>query len=227
MPLADYQQLVDDLVRDRENVVSADQRDAALAAALARYSADQPREVVVDVVSSGGQLLDLPDGFTEDSALLSLEYPVGQVPASEIPRAEISLYRTPEGRRIALPLALDAGASVRVSYTAAQLLDADQDTIPARHRQAVASLAAAIVCGQLASWYASESDPAISADTVNHQSKSQQWRLRAKDLAAVYDAVVGPAQSGRTQPASATVQLEPRNAHGRRYLFHPPRQVRP
>lgn len=223
MPLADYQQLVDDLVRDRENVVSADQRDNAIAGALAKYSADWPRTVVVDAGSAGGQRIDLPAGFTEDSELVAVEYPIGEIPARELPLSEVSIYRAPTVRQLQLPISTNDGDSLRVSYTAAHLLDDVDDTVPAKHRQAVASLAASIVCGELASWYASESDPAISADTVNRSTKSATWRARSKDLAGVYDSVVGAPQSERTKPASVTVELPSRDAHGHSRLFHPPR----
>ena len=120
MSLADYQTLVADLVRDsgRGDVISDVQRDAAITAALAQYSADRPREVVVDVVSPGGQRIDVPAGFTLDSRLVGVEYPIGQIPASQLPLSEISIYSAPTGRQFDLPLNLAAGEDLRITYTA-------------------------------------------------------------------------------------------------------------
>lgn len=223
MSLADIQTLVDDLVRDRDQVVTSDQRDAAITAALARYSVDRPRQVVVDVVSAGGQRIALPAGFTDDSSLIGIEYPVGQIPTSELPMGDVSIYAAPTERQLDLPVVTVDGDTLRVTYTAAHLLDADDDTVPAKHRQALASLAASIVCGQLASYYASEGEASIQADTVDYKDKSQRWRLRQKDLASDYVDVVGPAPSDRAQPASVTVPLQRTNALGGPRLFHPTR----
>lgn len=225
MPLADYQTLVADLVRDsgRGDAISDVQRDTAIAAALAQYSADRPRAVVVDVVSLGGQRIDLPAGFTADSRLVGVEYPIGLIPASTLPLSEISIYSAPTVRQLELPQWVAAGEALRITYTAEQLVDATDDTVPVRHRQAVASLAASYLCAQLASYYATEGEPSIAADTVDYKTKSDRFRALAKDLAAAYTRVVGAAPSDRTKGASVTVQLERNDALGNRRMFHPTR----
>jgi len=223
MSLADIQTLVDDLVRDRDQVVASDQRDAAITAALAQYSSDRPRAVVVDAVSSGGQRIDLPAGFTDESQLLGIEFPVGEIPPSQLPMADISIYSAPTVRQVDLPVWTQPADTLRMTYTAAHLLDDTDDTVPARHRQALASLAASIVCGQLASYYVTEGEPSIQADTVDYKDKSQRFRLRQKDLAADYTRIVGPAPSDRAQPASVTVPLQRNASLGGRRLFHPTR----
>lgn len=223
MPLLDYQTLVDSLVRDRDQVITTDQRDAMIGAAVAEYSVGQPRRVVVDVVSAGGQRIDLPAGFTDSSQLLGIEYPVGNVPASELPLSDVTLYDSPTARLIELPVTTAANDTLRVSYTADHLVDATDDTVPVRHRQAVASLAASLLCGQLASYYASEGESSISADSVDYKDKSQRFRLRAKDLAADYTRVVGVPPSERNKGASVTVELERNTSLGYGRLFHPTR----
>ncbi|MEW5833651.1 MAG: hypothetical protein AB1832_01185 [Pseudomonadota bacterium] len=221
MPLSDYQQLVDDMVRDRDQVVSTVQRDAAIAAAVAQYSVDHPRTVVVDVVSTGGQRQALPAGFTDDSRLVAIEYPIGNIPTTEIPLADVSIYAAPTERLLQLPDDVPVGESLRVSYTADQLLDDADDTVPARHRKALASLAASMLCTQLSAYYASEGESSIAADSVDFKDKSQRFRLLARDLAATYQSVVGSAPSDRNKPASVTVTPPRRNALGERRLFHP------
>lgn len=221
---SDYSTLVTDLVRDRDQVISADQLDAAITAAVEQYSADQPRPVVVDQVSAGGgSLLDFPAGWLPESELVSAEYPIGNLPPIYLPLSDISTYSTPTGQQLLLPEALAAGDAVRITYTAKHLLDGADDTIPTKHRRAVASFAASILCGQLASYYASESESTISADTVNRQTKAATWRQRARDLAADYNAVVGAAPSDRQKAASVTVAPDRTNALGGRRLFHPTR----
>jgi hypothetical protein len=223
MSLADYQTLVTDLVRDRDNVVSPDQRDAAITAAVAQYSSDRPRPIVVDAEAQApGNVLDLPDGWTPDSVLLAAEFPIGQLQPSMLDMSEVQIYDTPTSRELRVPVQLEIGDAVRLTYTADQLLDADNDTIPLRHRQAVASLAAAMLCGQLASYYAGESESTISADTVDRKTKSDQWRARQKDLLAAYANTVGIAPSDRVKGASAVKELRRNDSLGGRRLFHPP-----
>jgi hypothetical protein len=223
MPLADFQTLVDDLVRDDGHGVSSAQRDAAIQAALVQYSADRPRNVVVDVVSPGGQRVDLPAGFTADSRLVGVEYPVDRIPASQLPLSDISVYAAPTVRQLEVPQWIAVGESLRVTYTGDHLVDDEDDTVPLRHRQSIANLAASYLCMQLASRYATEGDPSIPADTVDYKSKSDRFRALAKDYAAAYGRVVGVAPSDRTKAASATVELERRDSLGNRRLFHPAR----
>lgn len=223
MPLADYQTAVTDLLRDRDGAVSDAQRDAAIEAARAQYSSDAPRPVTVDqVATAAGNALALPDGWTDDSVLVSAEFPIGQWPPSMLDASDTQIYATPDARQLRLPVDLAIGDTVRLTYTAEHLLDADDDTIPARHANAVQSLAASFLCGQLASYYAGESEPTISADTVNRQTKSDTWRKRARDLAAAYAAAVGVKPSDRKQGASAFKELRRPDSLGGRRLFHPP-----
>lgn len=226
MTLSDYQTHVDSLVRDRDDVVSTDQRDAAIAAAVRAYSIAQPRSVVVDVTGAGSCRIGLPQGFTEDSRLRRVEYPIGFVPTRYVELAEVSIYRSPTERQIQLPMAIAIGDTVRITYTSTHVLDATDDTIPDRHAYAVQCLAASMLCGQLASYYAGDSEPTISADTVDHQSKSQFWRRRHDDLMAEYTRAVGKTPDPRKQPASATTPLPHGNALGHANLFHPTRHWR-
>ncbi len=222
MSLADLQALVDDLVRDKDQVITTEQRDTAIDGAVSRYSADAPRVLVEDVTSAGGQRLDLPAGWDANaSEIRSIEYPVGHIPSIELDPEAWRVYTGPDGAEIVLLLTLLAGEDVRIAYTAPHALDAGTDTIPARHRRPVACLAAADLCGQLASYYATEGEPTIAADAVNHDSKSQRWSRRARDLAAEYQKTVGTV-GDRAKGASATVELPRRDSLGGRRIFHPP-----
>lgn len=223
MLLADFQQLVDDLVRDKDQVITPVARGAAIEAALARYSADAPRLVVEDVTSAGGSTLDLPAGWAPAwSWLAMVEYPIGRTPPAEINLAGTAIYTAPVGEELRLVLSLAPGDVVRLTYAAPHVLSASVNTIPAAHRRPVAALAASDLCGQLASFYATEGAPTIGADTTDHLTKTERWTRRARDLRSDYTSVVGSAPSARDKPASATVQLPSRDSIGGRRLFHPP-----
>lgn len=225
MLLAGFQSLVEDLVRDRDQVLSTEERDTAIAAAVSRYSVDAPRVRVEDVTSDdGGQRLPVPSGWVDGlSDLRALEYPIGHIPTSTIGLDAVSLYQGPSGVEIVLLISLLPGDQVRVSYTGEHTLTEMISTIPTAHERAVACLAAADLCGQLSAHYATEGAPTLAADTVDHQGKTERYRARARDLAAEYSRMVGQAPNPRTRPAMAETAFDSRDSLGRRTLFHPPR----
>ncbi|WP_430391076.1 hypothetical protein [Dyella sp. 20L07] len=225
MSLADYKLLVIAAVRDRDSVLSASDIQAAIDAAVQQYSLDAPRIVVVDQQANGSQRLALPAGWVEDaSVLVSLEYPVDQFPPAELPTDQVRIYASPTQRQLLFPVDITPtdGELVRIGYSAPHTVTDDIDTIRVSHRVPVASLAASTLCGQLASYYASDSEPTIQADTVNRGDASSRWRARARDLAAAYSAVVGSTKSDRQRGASVTVEAARRDSLGGRRLFHPP-----
>lgn len=222
MSLADIQSLVDDLVRDTDQVISSTARDTALANALLRLSTDAPRRVVEDVAVDAQGNLPLPTAWLEGQSLLEqAEYPIGERPRAFIAPSFIEESVTPTGTVLVLLSTIAAGQIVRLTYTALHVLDVGTDTVPLRHARALAALAASDLCGQLAAQYSNEGAPTIGADTVDHQSKSDRWRKRARDLDQEYQRIVGPAPSDRAKPASVEVAVTRPDSLGRRRLFHP------
>lgn len=215
MSLASLQALVDDLVRDKDQVIATADRDHAIAAAVLRYSQDRPRVLVVDVTSvSGGQRLPLPAGWLADfSVIQSVEHPIGNVPTSFLPIDEIGLYRGPTEVLIEVPVTLLAGDQVRVTFTGPHTVDGTAATPPAKHDYAIACWAAHMLCDQLANYYATSAEPSIQADTVNHQSKTQAFAARAKNYRARYLSELGLDEK-RATPASAVVDLDLRHSSG-------------
>lgn len=222
MALESIQQLVDDLVRDKDQVISLDTRDAAVQAALARYAADAPRVVVEDLDTSAGDILPMPAFWGEGSQLRALEHPAGQNPPRYLPLTAVSLYVGPAGSELRLSRALAGPGMLRVTYTAAHSLSTAGTSVPARHWRPLACLAAADLCDQLAGYYATEGAPSIGADTVDHQSKTEKFRRLARDYRSQYTQAVGSAPSDRNRPGSAQVALPSRDSLGGRRLFHPP-----
>lgn len=206
MPIADYRQLIDDLVRDRDGVVDQAAIDRAIVAALARYDTHFPQRISTDEVAVAGALQALPAGWQgPSSTLIEVEYPIDQTPKAEI---SARLRQRPTDMVIELEYAIGAGETYRVVYTAPHVVDATDDTVPIRHRPAVAALAASYVCGQLASHYATEGAPTIGADAVDHAGKSGRFRARARDLEAEYARALGISDKSAAQgsPAGAVVK---------------------
>lgn len=226
MSLTDYQALVPDAVRDRDGVITTTQRDTAIQTAVLRYSQDRPRSLVVDVTSAGGYRLALPAGFVDGfSALQSIEQPIGNVPETFIELARVTFYRAPAPANveIQLPAWLQAGDTARIAFTARHTVDVGTDTVPVDHRNAVVAYAAALLCDQLANHYATSTEPSISADAVNHASKTETFASRARLLRGQYFTDLG-IDPKRQAPASATADLNLPASHGGPRLF--PRGVR-
>lgn len=218
----DYITLVTDLVRDDAGKASPDQIAAAIGLAVERYSLDRPVEKVEDLANVAGMLLALPAGWEGDfSALRSIEYPLGQVPPAIISADRWALYRDTDGLRIMLIDALPVGSTVRVTYTTRHRVAVDADTISSAHREAVAKYAAALLCDQLAAFYANDTDSTIHAGLAQGQTKSQAYAARGRDYRKQFlDALGVTDKTSAAASAVATVRL--RDAHGRSRLFHPP-----
>jgi hypothetical protein len=196
MPLADYQALVDKMVRapDGTNIIATTDRDSAIEMARLRYSADADREITEDVVwTADGAYGPLPTGWTEGSWLKQAEFPIGEQPLALI---ELVIYQTPTERQLLAACARQAGDIVRVTYAAQHLLTDGPpaaDTIPLAHREAVASYAASLLCAQLAAQFSSDRETSINADGSNTESRSRNYAQRSKELRAAYYAGIGKA----------------------------------
>lgn len=180
--LADYQVQVADLIRDDSGQITAEARDRAIAAAIERLSEEMPRTLTVEAANQSGQQLDVPAGWVPgESRLDQIEYPVGDVPPTYLDATRVMVLRQPGGaEKIGLADALPPGSTIRVSFTAPHVVDSQSDTVPASRRWGVSCLAASILAGQLASFYANQANSTIAADAVEHRSKSELWAARER-----------------------------------------------
>ena len=209
--LTDYQTLVTNLVRDDAAKISTPQRDAAIALAVERYSRDRPRTKVEDVTGLTGQMIALPSGYQVDfSEMHAIEFPIGDVPPTEL--ESWGFYDAPAGRSLQFADAF-AAATVRFRYSVRHVVDGVTDTIPLGDREAVAKLAAAQLCQQLAAVYSNETDSTIAVDTTRTADKASNYRRLARDYQEHYNQQLG-VQDRRAVPASAVVSVG--TAPGRR-----------
>jgi len=224
MALSDYQILVPKLVRDTAGRLTVEDIDEALGLAVTRYSKDRPRRVVVDLnIAAGGNLIDLPAGFEpEFSAIVSLEYPVGQVPPAFIDADQYDLYPMPSAVKLMLLSAVPPAAVLRLTHTERHVVSATEDTIPVADREPVASWAAAICCEEIASYYANNSEPTLMADRSDQQSPAREYTRRAEKLRQRYLSELG-VEDKRNAAAGETVNWNLGNSLGRDRLTHPNR----
>lgn len=163
--------------------------DAAVVQAIKRYSMARPRLVCEDISGTGGHDLTLPAGWcAEFSTLVSIEYPVGNVPESLLDGDEWTIYQSPTGLKLRLIDAVPpATETVRVLYSALH----SEATVPVADTEAVANLAASLCLRQLAAGYGNSNDSTIQADSVNHQSKTDEYRRLAESFEKLYAGHLG------------------------------------
>lgn len=220
--LAEFRDLIDDLVRDAAQWVTPEQRERAIGLALSRYSLDRPRALVADVVSAGGQALPLPAGWVPgESVLQTVETPVGLIPPAMVASALWAVYRGPLGEEIRIAHSLVSGDVVRLVFSAPHALDEVSTSIPPGHREAVATYAASVLAEQIATVHAGTHDATIAADRVDHAHPAREWAKRARDYRQRYFAHLGieisaqGVEQPRIEAAGVVVDLDLPMSHGR------------
>lgn len=106
------------------------------------------------------------------------------------------------------------------SFTALEL----ETNIPEAHFFAVCHKAACNICYAIAAKYSRTSDSTISADSVNHTSRAEQFSARARELCKLYSATVGAGdgdkQGGKGHAEFVDWDTEPNYPQGRQFIFH-------
>lgn len=202
MALADYQQLVDDMVRDASGTLDSAARDRAIAQAVLSHGAAMPRTLAEDVVwPERGVFGPAPAHWMEGAWIKQAEHPVGEQPPRLI---HVAALREPDGRwRLESVWPLPQGATVRLSYTAPHVVDDGQDTVPLQHRVPVAMLAASALCQQLATYYSGQRETAVGADASSTETRAREYASRAREYRSAYYAGVGLPDPFTRQGASA------------------------
>ncbi len=218
MSLADYQQLVADMVRDVGGVLNAAERDRAISQAVQDYGAALPRVLVHDMTwPVAGVFGPVPPHWEDGSAIRCAEYPVGQQPPKLI---HVAAFRAPDGWMLETTWHLPLNAIVRLTYTASHAVNAAQDTVPLHHRSPVAMLAASKLCLQLATYYSGQRETVVGADASSTEIRAREYAARAKEYRSAYYVGVGlpdPYRSangaGSAQAAAAVAQWPRRRRH--------------
>jgi hypothetical protein len=194
MAYADVQQLIDQMIRNQDDLIKPTQRDSALARALAQYSLDAPRQVVVDITQAAASYtLPVPTDWSTTSDVVRCEYPIGQRPVAYI---ALAVYFRPGGNDLLAEQELPLGAVLRLTYTAAHQLSSNtptQDTVPPEHQHALACLAGHLLCLELATYFSGDREPTIGADVAQGQTRAQAYAARSRDLRGQYYAGIGKA----------------------------------
>lgn len=203
---------------DGGKLVNPDDYNAKIQAAIKRYSKHRPGIKVADIVGNGTHDYTLPTGWNNEfSGIKSIEYPLGDVPATMLDNDEYEIYQSPSEKKIRLlNYAPAATASFRVGFT---ILRTDT-TIPDVDVDALVSLAAALCCEDLSTAHVQSGDNSINADSVNYRTKSSEFAARGKKLMQLYKEHLGIKDDDVTPAASAVIDLDMKYPGGGERLTH-------
>lgn len=220
---ADIRQRIIGLVKDdAARLAVPDDYDRIISAALSRYSKHKPALKVADIVGNGSHDYDLPAGWSDEfSDIRTIEYPLGNVPASSIDSDEFELYQTPTAKKIRLINDTPSAAeSFRVTFTVPRTAS----TVPDGDADAFTWLAASLCCEELANAYAQSGDSTMAADSVDYKDKSYRFAQRAKRLMQLYKEHLGLKDDDSVPAAAAVANLDLGYPGGGDRLTHSRRQ---
>jgi hypothetical protein len=229
MPVSYFKSAVDAHFTLDDEQVSATERDAAISSALAVYGENFPREVVEDVAAADIDTLPLPEAWESGfSVLLSAEYPVGSKPPQLLDLDFIYEYRAPSVPNVLNHVSnqFTTGDSVRLTYTARHVLDAENDSVPLSHRNAIVLMAVCQLCSTLAVRFSADSSSTIGADSVDQQSKGRNYAAMAKQFCAQARNELGLPAHGTGNALGAAMGVTDWDMYtqrGRDRLYHPGR----
>lgn len=220
MALADFQALVDGMVRDTSGEILEADRDAAIELAVLRYSLDRPDLAVEDVTAAAGRFQDLPAGWQSGfSSVRDIEVPPEADPPSYLAAGAWAIEAVPSGVRLRLADGLAADDTLRIRYTVRHRVDAGTDTVPETARGPICALAAAHLLDALAAARSGDGSSTITSDSVDHATRVQEYAARARALRKRYEDELG-VQANRLVGASAVGNLTLRDSRGRPRLTH-------
>ncbi len=222
---AEFGSKVSEIVHDDADKLSPAERDNFIQEAVKIYSRDRPLEVVKDITGDGGYNYAIATNLTSwvkgFSIIKSIEYPADEREPSYLDEDDFLVYEKEDGQYIRLLEDTPAATEkARVIYTALHVLSDLTNTIPESDQDAICNLAASLCSGALASIYAHTSDSTITADSVDHRSKSQEFSSRAKMQKQNYLNHLGM-KEGDVPPASAVKNLDIEYPWGEERLTHP------
>jgi hypothetical protein len=221
------------LTQDRDNrLVNADDFEAAIDAAVKKYSTHRPQDLVAEIVGNGTNDLPLPTLFVDGFSMIeTAEYPMDQIPATMVDDNEFYVFRKAAGPVLRLETYKPtASQSVRVAHTGYHTSGIDGvpgtvSSIPDTDFEAVCALAASYACTQLSTLYAAGVDPGISADMVDGTGRAEEFRKRSSELESRYMSALGLTSMTATQgTGQAFVDLDTTlSGSGASMLTHPRR----
>ena len=176
------------LVRDRELIVGETDYDLAIRQARIYYTRAFPYKKIGSQTGDGSTYeWTLPSDYYPDfSTILEVRFPADQTSERRmsilVSKTDYDVFQTATGtyKLRLLSSTPTATETLKYVYTTIYSLTETTSTLPSDlAEQSVTFAAAALVCEQLAAYYAQSVDATISADSVNFGMKSADYKALA------------------------------------------------
>lgn len=229
MAHADYITRMETFVRtEDDDQIDDTEKSACLDSAVDEHSRHRPLLQFHDVTGSGVFDYDLPADWQEGfSQILSIEYPVDATSQSRsmLDRDEWELWYDVDNTKWQLRFLTAepaTGETARVEYTTIHSVSTTPtDTVLESHFTAVCLLGAAYCYESLAARYTQTMDPTLAVDTVDYQSKGQQYTSLANKLRGRYFVTIGGnAENKGPKPAFVVGDMDTEFANRTDHLTH-------
>lgn len=220
--LSEWQEKVAALLRDAAHVDYSGPQitTVGIAPAIAQFSTDRSREIVVEVAGGGtSPYYDLPAGWDPGfSSLTGVEAPARSNPPLVLDSQSWRIVRKPTDVsvfQILLDRNMATSQYVRFTFTARWPMPtnvASDDLINAVAFEAVAALAASKCCLGLVPAAARDRDSSMPSDWSAGQGRTQNLQAAAEMFRAAYDSYLGIGAGGASSdaaPAYGTIDFDP------------------
>lgn len=204
-----YIDAVDQFVQGDVPITADADKLLAIKQALKLHSKFKPVKVVEDFNGDGGfdyAIDDFASWSTGFSVIKSIEYPVDDDDQSPDMLQDDAwmIYTKPAGDYLRfLEDKPSASEDFRVTYTAQHAISVTACSVDDFDEVAVQALAASFFCNMISTYYAQGGEPMIDADSVDHKSRSSEYKSKANMYKAVYYEHMG-IKEGKVKAASVT-----------------------
>jgi hypothetical protein len=183
------------------NLATADRQELVKKAVIA-YSKRQPYVTIQAYTGNATGFYAKPTGWDDDfSSFREIEYPVEQSPKQLIRRSDYDLELTPTGDQLRFFQNKPGdNKTFWVRYTAAHPIDSDSNysTVAAKDAEGISYLATALMCGALASFYATKANSNLAnVDIVGYATRTQEYKGLATHWAKLYDKAIRETITGK------------------------------
>lgn len=186
------------------------EQDYAINLAVNTFSKNVSYKKVSDVSGAGTDIYDILTGLENwlagFSTITKIEYPYSDAYISPelFTGDDYFIQETPTGDILRFnTVSPQTDEIFRIHYTGFHIIDTDESTIPIYYEKALELLSAAFFCDMLATYFAQNQDSTISADSVDHTSKSREYAARAISYKKLYYSYVGMSLKTSQKAASA------------------------
>lgn len=224
---------VDILIETDTDIIASADVDAAVKAAVERYSRDAPYEETDDVSGDAGKYYAVATAMTNwkegFSRITRIQYPAPTIASDESPvdlDAEdwVDDYWASDVRYLFLPNHAPAATeTMRITFTRPYLWTGSPEVTatPTGDFYAICHLAAGLACQTLAAKFAQSKDSTVNVDSATHASKSSDYAARAAEFIAFYKSHMGLDADQVIKPSNTFVDFDtvPGWPTGRQYIF--------